>query len=73
MSKHHPIDGPDFLDQYADRLAANGLELEADQIRTVQRQWLTERAEQQRLSAEATVVTHQLNNARLALGLPSTH
>ena len=27
MPKHTPIDGPDFLDQYADRLEANGLTL----------------------------------------------
>ena len=33
MQTHTPLDGPDFLDEYADRLAANGMTLEADQIR----------------------------------------
>jgi hypothetical protein len=73
MCKHHPIDGPDFLDQYADRLAANNLELEADQVRRVQKQWLAERVEHQRLADEASSTNLQLRNVRFALGLPATH
>lgn len=73
MHKHTQIDGPDFLDQYADRLAANGLDLEASQIRGIQQQWLQERAEHQQLSEQATFMNHQLSNARKALGQPSTH
>jgi hypothetical protein len=74
MRNQTPIDGPDFLDQYADRLDANGLTLEADQIRGVKRQWDAERSENQTAANHATFLEHQLNNARKALqATPSTH
>lgn len=73
MRTHTPIDGPDFLDQYADRLEANGLTLEASQIRGIQQQWLQERAASQELSDQASFMNLQLTNARKALGQPSTH
>ena len=74
MRQHTPIDGPDFLDQYADRLEANGLSLEADQFRTVKKQWDTERAENQVAANQATFLEHQLSNARKALqASPSSH
>jgi hypothetical protein len=72
MSKDTSLDGPDFLDQYADRLEANSLTIEADQIRTIRRQWLQERVDQQALADQATYMDHQLNNARKALGQPAT-
>lgn len=74
MRDHTPIDGPDFLDQYADRLEANGLSLEADQFRGIKRQWDAERAENQLSANHATFLEHQLANARKALkATPSTH
>jgi hypothetical protein len=74
MRKHTPIDGPEFLDQYADRLEANGLTLEAAQIRGVEQQWRQERADHQVLADQATLMNRQLDNARKAIGqAPSTH
>lgn len=73
MPKHTPIDGPDFLDQYADRLEANGLTLEASQIRGIQQQWLQERAANQELSDQASLMNRQLTNARAALQPAATH
>jgi hypothetical protein len=73
MHKNTQIDGPDFLDQYADRLEANGLTLEASQFRGIQQQWIQERAASQELSDQATFMNLQLSNARKALGQPATH
>jgi hypothetical protein len=74
MPKHTPIDGPDFLDQYADRLEANGMNLEAEQIRGIEKQWRQERADHQALADQATLMNRQLDNARKAIGqAPSTH
>lgn len=74
MHRHTPIDGPDFLDQYADRLEANGLSLEADQFRSIKKQWDTERAENQIAANQATFLERQLSNAREALkASPSAH
>ena len=74
MRNHTPIDGPDFLDEYADRLAANGFSLEADQFRQIKKQWDAERSENQLSANHATFLEHQLNNARKALqATPSTH
>ncbi len=67
MRYHTPIDGPDFLDEYADRLAANSLTIEADQIRRIRDQWNAERAENQRSANHATCLENQLSTARKAL------
>lgn len=67
MRNHTPIDGPDFLDEYADRLAANGFSLEADQFRQIKKQWDAERAENQLSASHATFLENQLSNARRAL------
>ena len=73
MRDHTPIDGPDFLDEYADRLAANGMTLEADQIRGVLKQWLGERVDQQRTADEMTMLQNQITHVRAAVERTSRH
>lgn len=74
MSTTEPaIDGPDYLDTFADRLANEGADIEAVQFRRLATAWRADQDAAQRAADDATFATHQLNNARKALGQPSTH
>lgn len=43
MSEYTEVTGPEFLEQYADRLEANGLNIEAGLMRKRAREWSLER------------------------------
>lgn len=67
------IDGPDYLDTFADRLTSEGADIEAAQFRRLSTAWRADQSAAQRAADDATFAVHQLNNARKALGQPSTH
>lgn len=43
MSEHAPMDGPEFLDQYAGRMESNGMHIEAALFRTYSNRWSQDR------------------------------
>lgn len=73
MNTEPAVDGPDYLDTFADRLASEGADIEAAQFRRLARQWRGDQAAAQRAADEATFINHQLNNARAALQPAGTH
>jgi hypothetical protein len=73
MSTEPSIDGPDYLDTFADRLAREGADVEAVQFRRLATLWRADQQARQDAADAATFATHQLNNARKALQPASTH
>lgn len=73
MNTEPAVDGPDYLDTFADRLQNDGADVEAAQFRRLAKQWREDQAAGQRAADEATFINHQLNNARAALQPAGTH
>jgi hypothetical protein len=67
MKTDTQIDGPDYLETFADRLISEGAEIEAMQFRRLASQWRQDQAVGQLAADEATFINNQLNNARRAL------
>lgn len=73
MNTEPTVDGPDYLDTFADRLASEGAEIEAAQFRRLARQWRNDQASAQAAADEATAIHRQLTTARQALQPAGTH
>jgi len=43
MSEHHELNGPELLEQFADRMQANGFLIEESMLRKASRQWSLDR------------------------------
>jgi hypothetical protein len=61
------LDGPAWLEEQADRLSGQSMNLEADQFRQLAKAWNAERAEHQQLQDEASSLQIRLTNTRAAL------
>ena len=73
MSTEPTVDGPDYLDTFADRLQGDGADVEAVQFRRLATQWRADQAAGQRAADDATAINRQLTTARQALQPASTH
>lgn len=73
MNTEPAVDGPDYLDTFADRLASEGADIEAAQFRRLARQWRDDQAAALAAANDATAINHQLRKAREALQPAGAH
>lgn len=73
MPTEPTVDGPDYLDTFADRLQRDGADVEAMQFRRLAKQWRADQAVGQSAANDATAINQQLTKARQALQPAGTH